>query len=175
MGVKVVEMYPGSWYVRVVYNHFRKTKHIGSKERALEVSRKLTTALELYGFDALKMFEDSSAEAAPKPVIVVPTINQYQVKWLSELEKTDVKRSTKELYTYLISKHVVPAFGEERPMSVRTAQRSCLTNTFVTVFLHQVLNDKKAILIQCLRGSNVLCAVLSPSYSRSITLLFVVS
>jgi hypothetical protein len=53
MGVKVVEMCPGKWYVRVVYNHFRKTKQIGSKERALEVSRKLTTALELYGFDAL--------------------------------------------------------------------------------------------------------------------------
>lgn len=53
MGVKVVEMYPGKWYVRVVYNHFRKTKQIGSKERALEVSRKLTTTLELYGFDVL--------------------------------------------------------------------------------------------------------------------------
>ena len=36
MGVKVVEMYPGRWYVRVVYNRFRKTKHIGSKERAME-------------------------------------------------------------------------------------------------------------------------------------------
>jgi hypothetical protein len=39
MSVKVVEMYPGSWYIRVVYNHFRKTKQIGSKERAVEVSR----------------------------------------------------------------------------------------------------------------------------------------
>jgi hypothetical protein len=32
MSVKVVEMYPGSWYIRVVYKHFRKTKQIGSKD-----------------------------------------------------------------------------------------------------------------------------------------------
>ena len=114
MGVKVFEEYAGRWYIRVVHQGYRKTKCIGSKESALEVSRKLTTALELYGFDALKMFEDSSTEAAARPVIVVPTIDQYQVKWLAELEKTDVKRSTKENYSYLISKHVVPAFGEER-------------------------------------------------------------
>jgi integrase len=113
MGVKVVEMYPGKWYVRVVYNHFRKTKQIGSKERALEVSRKLTTALELYGFDALKMFEDS-AEPAVKPAVFVPTIKEYHEKWLAELEKTDVKRSTKESYSYLVTRHVVPAFGRER-------------------------------------------------------------
>jgi integrase len=114
MGVKVVEMYPDKWYVRVVYNHFRKTKHIGSKERALEVSRKLTTALELYGFDALKMFEDSTTEPAVKAAVFIPTIMEYHQKWLAELEKTDVKRSTKELYSYLMSKHVVPAFGKER-------------------------------------------------------------
>ena len=113
MGVKAVEMYPGKWYVRVVYNHFRKTKQIGSKERALEVSRKLTTALELYGFDALKMFEDS-AEPAAKPAIFLPTIKEYHEKWLAELEKTDVKKSTKQSYSFLMIKHVVPAFGKER-------------------------------------------------------------
>jgi hypothetical protein len=68
----------------------------------MEVGRKLTTALELYGFDALKMFENSGAESEVKPVVLVPTIYQYQVKWLAELEKTDVKRSTKENYNYLI-------------------------------------------------------------------------
>ena len=118
MGVKVVEMYPGRWYVRVVYNRFRKTKHIGSRERALEVGRKLTTALELYGFDALKMFENSSAESEVKPVVLIPTIDQYQARWLAELEKTDVKRSTKENYNYLMSRHVVPAFGKERLDSI---------------------------------------------------------
>ncbi|MEJ2109068.1 MAG: site-specific integrase [Acidobacteriota bacterium] len=114
MGVKVIEIYPGKWYVRVVHNHFRKTKHIGSKERAMEVGRKLTTALELYGFDALNMFEDSATEPATKPAVFIPTVKEYHRKWLAEIEKTDVKRSTKELYSYLMSKHNVPAFGKER-------------------------------------------------------------
>ena len=115
MSVKVVEMYPGSWYIRVVYKHFRKTKQIGSKERAVEVSRKLTTALELYGFDALKMFEDSAEPPVkPAPVLIIPTVDEYQVKWLAELERTDLKRSTKECYTYQITKHFVPFFGKER-------------------------------------------------------------
>ncbi len=115
MSVKVVEMYPGSWYIRVVYKHFRKTKQIGSKERAVEVSRKLTTALELYGFDALKMFEDSAEPPVkPAPVPTIPTVDEYQARWLAELERTDLKRSTKECYTYHVTKHIVPSFGKER-------------------------------------------------------------
>jgi integrase len=114
MSVKVVEIYPGSWYVRVAYKHFRKTKHIGSKERATEVSRKLTTALELYGFDALKMFDQDAREPAIKAaVLVIPTIDEYRKKWLEELDKTDLKRSTKISYKFQITKHIVPAFGVE--------------------------------------------------------------
>jgi len=64
MSVKVVEMYHGRWYVRVVNRHFRKTKHIGFRERAMEVSRKLPPALELYGFNALKMFETKQEQPA---------------------------------------------------------------------------------------------------------------
>ncbi len=115
MSVKVVEMYPGSWYIRVVYKHFRKTNQIGSKERAVEVSRKLTTALELYGFDALKMFEDrSEPPVKPAPVLIIPTVDEYQVKWLTELEITDLKKSTKQSYSFLVAKHIVPAFGQEK-------------------------------------------------------------
>ena len=85
MSVKVVEIYPGKWYVRVVYNKFRKTKCIGSKERAIEVSRKLTTAFELYGLDAWKMFKDGSGPAV-KSAPAIPTIDQYlrrssSVRW----------------------------------------------------------------------------------------------
>ena len=80
----------------------------------MEVSRKLTTALKLYGSDALKIFDQDAREPAPKPVLVFSTVNEYQKKWLAELDKTDVKRSTKELYSYLISNHVVPAFGKDR-------------------------------------------------------------
>lgn len=115
MSVKVVEMYPGSWYIRVVYKHFRKTKQIGSKERAVEVGRKLTTALELYGFDALRMFENTEEPPVrPAPVPAIPTVDEYHVKWLAELERTDLKRSTKECYAYHLTKHIVPSFGKER-------------------------------------------------------------
>jgi len=113
MSVKVVEIYPGKWYVRVVYKHFRKTKCVGSKERAMEVGRRLTTAFELYGFDAWKMLKDGS-EPAVKSGPAVPTIRQYQSRWLEELGKTDLKRSTKESYKMLVTKHVVPAFGNTR-------------------------------------------------------------
>ncbi len=47
MGVKVREIYPGCWYLRITYQNIRKTKAVGSKERALELARKLTTALGL--------------------------------------------------------------------------------------------------------------------------------
>ena len=115
MSVKVIELYPGSWYIRVVYKHFRKTKQIGSKERAVEVGRKLATALELYGFDALKMFEDGTEPPArPAPVPAVPTVGEYQARWLAELERTDLKRSTKQSYAYHVTKHIVPFFGKER-------------------------------------------------------------
>ena len=113
MSVKVVEIYPGKWYVRVVYRHFRKTQRIGSKERALEVARRLTTAFELYGLDAWKMFRDGG-EPAVKTAAAVPTIGEYQAGWLAELERTDLKRSTRESYRYHMKKHVVPEFGNTR-------------------------------------------------------------
>jgi len=84
MRIKVFEEYEGRWYIRVVFNGYRKTNCIGSKERALEVPRKLTTALELYGFDALKMFDQDATEPAPNSVLIFPTVNDYQKKWLAE-------------------------------------------------------------------------------------------
>jgi integrase len=35
-----------------------------------------------------------------------------------ELEKTDLKKSTKDSYSYLLTKHIVPAFGSERINSI---------------------------------------------------------
>jgi integrase len=45
---------------------------------------------------------------------VVPTIDQYQERWLEELEKTDLKKSTKISYRFQMKKHILPAFGNER-------------------------------------------------------------
>jgi hypothetical protein len=58
------------------------------------VSRKLTTAFELCGLDAWKMFKDGGGPAV-KSAPAIPTIDQYQARWLEELEKTDLKKSTK--------------------------------------------------------------------------------
>jgi hypothetical protein len=62
MGVQVREIYSGSWYLRITYRGIRKTKAVGSKERATELARKLKTALELYGLDALKVLEEDHEE-----------------------------------------------------------------------------------------------------------------
>ncbi len=114
MGVQVRQIYDGSWYLRITFRGIRKTKAVGSKGRAFELARKLTTALELYGLDALKVLEEDHEKevaAAPKPV---PTIDEYQARWVAELDKTDLKRSTKESYKFLVAKHIVPAFGKNR-------------------------------------------------------------
>ena len=114
MAVKVREIYPGSWYLRISYRNIRKTKVVGSKDRALELARRLTTALELYGLDALKALEEDHERAIAWTTMPVPTVDEYQARWLKELDKTDLKRSTKESYTFLVTRHVVPAFGEQR-------------------------------------------------------------
>jgi integrase len=113
MGVQVRQIYDGSWYLRITFRGIRKTKAVGSKERAFELARKLTTALELYGLDALKVLEEDHKReiaVASKPV---PTIDEYQARWVAELDKTDLKRSTKESYKFLVAKHIVPAFGKD--------------------------------------------------------------
>lgn len=49
MGVHIREIYTGKWYLRITYKGIRMTKAVGSKDRAVELKKKLTTALELYG------------------------------------------------------------------------------------------------------------------------------
>ena len=112
MSVKVREIYPGSWYPRISYQSIRKTKRIGTKERAVELQRKLTTALELYGIDALKIIEENHEKEIRKAEKPLQKIYEFSKRWLEELEKTDLKRSTKESYGFLINKHIVPEFGK---------------------------------------------------------------
>jgi hypothetical protein len=87
MGVQVRQIYPGKWYLRITYLGIRKTKAVGSKQRATELARKLNTALELYGLDELKVIEeDHESEIRKTEEPVIPTIDEYQTKWLDELE-----------------------------------------------------------------------------------------
>jgi integrase len=117
MTVHVREIYPGKWYLRITYQNIRKTKACGSKESAIKLKKKLETALELYGLDALRVIEEAKEKEQTvrrSEPVVVPTIDEYQKKWQAELEKTDLKKSTKDSYSYLLKKHVVPAFGTDR-------------------------------------------------------------
>jgi integrase len=117
MSVYVREIYPGKWYLRITYQNIRKTKACSSKQDATKLKRKLDMALELYGLDALKVIEEAKEREQTvrrSEPVVIPTIDEYQKKWKAELEKTDLKRSTKESYSFLLKKHVVPAFGTER-------------------------------------------------------------
>jgi integrase len=115
MSVHIREIYPGKWYLRISYKYIRKTKACSSKEKAIQLKKKLEMALELYGMDALKILEaDHESEIRRSTPPEIPTIDEYQKKWLAELEKTDLKKSTKDSYSYLLTKHVVPAFGTER-------------------------------------------------------------
>jgi integrase len=117
MSVHIREIYPGKWYLRISYKRIRKTKACGSKESAISLKKKLDTALELYGLDALRVIEEAKEREQTvrrSEPAAIPTVDEYQKKWQAEQEKTDLKRSTKESYAYLLKKHVVPAFGTER-------------------------------------------------------------
>jgi hypothetical protein len=54
MGVHIREIYPGKWYLRITYKNIRKTKAAGSKERAIDLKKKLTTALDMLDYSMIK-------------------------------------------------------------------------------------------------------------------------
>lgn len=108
MSVKAVCI-KGHWSIRVNWRTRRRTRQVtpNTEARALEVAEKLRIALDLYGADALRMLDERRCQE-PK---AVPTVAEYAARWISELDKTDLKRTTRESYRYLIEKHAVPAFG----------------------------------------------------------------
>ena len=111
MGVHIREIYPGRWYFRITYKKIRKTKAAGSKERAVDLKKKLTTALELYGLDAFKVIEEEKGSDAMNLKPKAPTLDKFQERWLEELDRTDLKRSTRDNYKFLLTKHIIPEFG----------------------------------------------------------------
>jgi integrase len=56
------------------------------------------------------MFQDGS-DLPVKSGPVFPTIAEYQSRWLEELDRTDLKKSTRDNYKFLLTKHIIPAFG----------------------------------------------------------------
>ncbi|MBN1567916.1 MAG: site-specific integrase [Acidobacteria bacterium] len=114
MTVKVREMPPksGKWYVKIDFHQHRIARLFSSKERAQEVAKKIGDALELYGVEALKMFKKPDPPPPPPPEIVIPTVAEYAAKWELELEKKDLKHSTRISYKSNLKHHIIPALGK---------------------------------------------------------------
>ena len=111
MSVKAVCI-NGHWSVRVNWHRRRTTRQVtpNTQARAIEVAEKLRIALEIYGSDALAILDDAKTAA----LAAAPTVKGYVEQWIAELDKTDLKRSTRESYKYLATRHIIPAFGAFR-------------------------------------------------------------
>jgi integrase len=114
MTVKVREMPPksGKWYVKIDFHQHRVARLFSSKERAQEVAKKIGDALELYGAEALRMFKKPEPPPPPVPEKVIPTIAEFAEKWEQELEKKDLKHSTRISYKSNLKYHIIPALGK---------------------------------------------------------------
>jgi len=112
MTVKVREIPLGSgkWYVKIDYRQRRASKCFGSQERAQDVADKIATAIDIYGMEALRMFwRPEPSSTLPK----IPTVAEFAAKWELELEKRDLKLSTRLSYGSNLEHHIIPALGQK--------------------------------------------------------------
>jgi integrase len=114
MTVKVREMPPdsGKWYVKIDYHQHRIARCFISKDRAQEVAKKIGDALDLYGAEALRMFKKPEPPPPASEKKPSPTVAEFAAKWELELEKKDLKHSTRISYKSNLKHHIVPALGE---------------------------------------------------------------
>jgi integrase len=112
VAVKIREIPAGSgkWYVKVDYHQRRVAKCFSSEERARDVASKVATAIDIYGMEALRMFHTSKTTDTEK---IVPTVSEFASRWEQELEKRDLKLSTRMSYTSNLKHHILPALGEK--------------------------------------------------------------
>jgi integrase len=112
MAVKIREIPPGSgkWYVKVDYRQRRVAKCFSSQERAQDVADKITTAIDIYGMEALRMFRTPETTVA---AVKVPTVAEFAARWEQELEKKDLKLATRMSYKSNLKHHIIPALGEK--------------------------------------------------------------
>jgi integrase len=98
------------WYVKIDYHQRRVSKCFSSQERAQDVAKKITDAIDLYGTEALRMFKHPETEPAR---IAMPTVEEFAAKWEQELEKRDLKLSTRISYKSNLKHHIIPALGKK--------------------------------------------------------------
>ena len=109
MSVKAICI-DGCWTVRVNWRKLRKSKRVtpNTQERAEQVADSVRMALKIYGMDAFRMLGDAPA-TQPRPV---DTVRSFSERWLAEIEKGDLKLSTRKMYASNLKHHILPALGE---------------------------------------------------------------
>ncbi len=98
----------GYWTVRTNWRKRRMSHRVepNTETRALEVVEATKTALRLYGLDAFKLFEKPKEPAGENP-----TLQQFAERWEQEMDKSDLKFSTKKMYASNLKHHILPALG----------------------------------------------------------------
>src|SRR5437867_12441513 len=108
--VREIPLRSGKWYVKIDYRQRRASRCFGSQERAQDVADKIATAIDIYGIEALRMFRQPQSLATPTRVL---TLAEFAAKWELELEKKDLKLSTRLSYGSNLKHHIIPALGEK--------------------------------------------------------------
>lgn len=111
MGVTVREHPKGSgrWVVFISKGHFRMNHAVkGGEERAREVAKKVGAILDLVGIEGVAEFLRRGTRSAPP----IPTVKQYATRWLEILDRTDLKRSTRIMYSSNVRNHIIPGLGK---------------------------------------------------------------
>jgi integrase len=105
MTVKVREVPKGSgkWYVKVDWHQRRVSRQFPSQERARQVAEKLIDALDLYGMEALRMFQRPEPPPAAR---AIPTVREFGERWLREIESSSRSLSTRINYRIVLRKHI---------------------------------------------------------------------
>lgn len=106
MSVKAVCI-KGYWTVRANWRRLRCSHRVSpnTEARAIEVAESLGLALKLYGADAFKMFSKPEEIRAPE------TLKSFADRWLAEIDKGDLKLSTRKMYRSNLENHIIPALG----------------------------------------------------------------
>ena len=105
MGIKIRQLRPGKWYLVVNYQGKRKTKLVGeSYAEALAKREQLEAWLKVKGSAALAIFDKPEKSKAPD-------LSTFKDEWLAELEKSDLKPTTRASYSNLMRLHIEPKLG----------------------------------------------------------------
>jgi integrase len=104
MGVRVRQKTKGKgnpWWVFISHNGKRTSRKVGDKKAAEKVASTIRAKLQLceFGIDDQKQ---------------IPTFGQYSKKWIDGYVKINLRESTQDEYTGILTNHILPVFRGQR-------------------------------------------------------------